>query len=284
MNHLKKPMWEGHNSRVLVAAHRGARFIYPENTMPAFRYAIEQGVDMIETDVRMTRDHQLVLMHDAAVDRTTDGKGAVCDMTLAEFKALNAAADYDDYPEGVSPPTLEEFLTLCSRHDGLLIDFELKEYPTPGREEWAYECCDRTIEMLEAYGFGDRCVLNSFSARLLEYIVKKYGDRYRLHGYYPYAVLRDSDHEDPSWYKQYFYCLCISSVAFGPDGPHRYNFNVPKKAYFDAVLAEGIEPWVCAGIYSEPEIIRCAELGASLITTDYPATILEALRRHGYHD
>lgn len=281
MKRLERPMWPGHGSRVLVAAHRGARFIYPENTMPAFRHAIAQGVDMIETDVRMTKDRQLVLMHDATVDRTTDKKGAICDMTLAEFKALNAAADYDDYPEGVAPPTLEEFLQLCSVH-GTLINFELKEYPKPGREDWAYECCDRLIDRIEAYGYADKCVLNTFSARLLEYIAKKYGDRYRLHGYYPYQVLQDSDYDDPSVYKRYFYCVGVSSVAFGPEGMKRFNFNVPKKAYFDAVLAEGMEPWIFSN--SDQEIIAAVASGASMITTDYPASIMASLRRQGYHD
>ena len=68
----------------------------------------------------------------------------------------------------------------------MLIDFELKEYPVEGNEAVAYECADRTIQMLEEYGFGERCVLNSFSGKLLEYIDEKYGHRYRLHGYYPY--------------------------------------------------------------------------------------------------
>ena len=64
-------LWEGHESRVLVAAHRGGRFTAPENTMSAFRRAIAAGVDMIETDVRMTADGELVLMHDAESKRAT---------------------------------------------------------------------------------------------------------------------------------------------------------------------------------------------------------------------
>ena len=59
---------------------------------------------------------------------------------------------------------------------------------------------------------------------------------------------------------------------------------MPPKAYFEAVRAAGIEPWVCAGIYSRAEIERCAQLGATLITTDYPADILAHLRSMGYHD
>ena len=84
-------MWEGHPSRMLVATHRGERFTAPENTITAFQRAIDAGVDMIETDVRMTKDRELVIMHDPTVDRTTDGTGLVHEMTLAQFKVLDAA-------------------------------------------------------------------------------------------------------------------------------------------------------------------------------------------------
>ncbi len=273
-------MWEGHPSKMLVATHRGERFTAPENTLTAFQRAIDVGVDMIETDIRMTGDHELVIMHDPDVDRTTEGTGLICNMTLKEFKSLNAANDYEDFPRE-APPTLEEFLKLCAKHDNMLIDFELKEYPTPGHEAFAYECCDRTIEMLEAYGFGERCVLNSFSGKLLEYIDEKYNHRYRLHGYYPYQILADTS-RDP---REYLYCLCMNMNKIMPDGSRKhFNFNVPPRAYFEAVKADGIEPWVCAGLHSAKEIVRCAELGATLITADYPAEALEALRAAGYHD
>lgn len=273
-------LWPNHESRMLVAGHRGERFNAPENTMTSFRRAMDAGVDMIETDVRMTADHELVLIHDARVDRTTDGSGRVADMTLEAVRSLNAAADFEDFARE-SVPMLDEFLAMCAASDDMLIDLELKDYPTPGNEAFAFECADRTIARLEAYGLGERCVLNSFSGRLLEYIDERYAHRYRLHGYYPYILL-DGMTRDP---RSLLYCLCISSQKQTEQGEmKRFNFNVPPKAYFDAVRADGIEPWVCAGIYSEREICRCVELGASLITTDYPADVLRILRKHGYHD
>ena len=273
-------MWEGHPSKMLVATHRGERFTAPENTITAFQRAIDAGVDMIETDVRMTKDRELVIMHDPTVDRTTDGTGLVHEMTLAQFKALDATVDFEDFPKE-APPTLEEFLKLCARHDNMLIDFELKEYPVEGNEATAYECADRTIQMLEEYGFGERCVLNSFNGRLLEYIDEKYDHRYRLHGYYPYPVLADSS-RDP---REYLYCLCLILKKVLPDGRMKaLNCTVPPRAYFETVRADGVEPWVCAGLHTAREIVRCAELGASLITADYPAEALEALRAAGYHE
>ena len=103
------PLWNDDKNIMLVAGHRGARRIRPENTMTAFNYAIDLGVDMVETDIRQTKDGQLVLMHDARVDRTTDGSGLVRDHTFAEFRRLNAAAHDDGFaPE--KPPLLEELL------------------------------------------------------------------------------------------------------------------------------------------------------------------------------
>ncbi len=86
------PLWNDDLNVMLVAGHRGARKVRPENTVSAFRYAMDVGVDMVETDIRQTKDGCLVLMHDERVDRTTDGSGRVREFTYAEFRRLNAAA------------------------------------------------------------------------------------------------------------------------------------------------------------------------------------------------
>ena len=86
-----------------VAGHRGDSYNYFENTMTAFVASYEAGADMIETDVRLSSDLQLVLMHDERVDRTTNGKGKVSELTFAQLHALNAGNELA--PEIV--PTLE---------------------------------------------------------------------------------------------------------------------------------------------------------------------------------
>ena len=73
-----------------ICAHRGASDTHPENTLAAFREAIRLGVHMIEFDVALSKDGQLVLMHDTTVDRTTHGNGPVSELTLAELKKLDA--------------------------------------------------------------------------------------------------------------------------------------------------------------------------------------------------
>ncbi|MDU6524433.1 MAG: glycerophosphodiester phosphodiesterase family protein, partial [Enterococcus sp.] len=72
----------------VIIAHRGSAGTHPENTLPAFMEAVRSGADGIELDVHLTADQQLVVIHDESVDRTTDGKGLVRELTLEEIKEL----------------------------------------------------------------------------------------------------------------------------------------------------------------------------------------------------
>lgn len=102
----------------LLIGHRGAAGLVPENTLPSFRDAVERwDVDMIELDVRATADGRCVVIHDATVDRTTDGSGAVAGMTLQALQSLDAGHAFTDgtgeHPfrgRGIRVPTLDEVL------------------------------------------------------------------------------------------------------------------------------------------------------------------------------
>ena len=103
---------------MLRIGHRGARAYEPENTLRSFKKALEIGVDAIEFDVRKTLDNQLVVIHDADVKRTTNGKGLVADLTLKEIEALSTE-------KGEKIPTLEEAFELLDSKVKILV--ELKE-------------------------------------------------------------------------------------------------------------------------------------------------------------
>jgi len=98
--------WEG----IIVVGHRGTVKFAPENTIAAFNKAIELGADLLEMDVRETKDGHLVLMHDATVNRTSDGRGRVSAMTLAEIKRLDAGSWFSAEFKGERVPTLKEAL------------------------------------------------------------------------------------------------------------------------------------------------------------------------------
>ena len=82
--------WTQSKDNIFVAAHRGFSEKYPENTMEAMEAAVELGVDQLETDIRVTKDGELVLHHDYMVDRTTNGEGHVRDLTLEQIRKLDA--------------------------------------------------------------------------------------------------------------------------------------------------------------------------------------------------
>lgn len=106
---------------MLRIGHRGACGYEPENTLPSFKKALELNVDIIELDVRLTKDKKLVVIHDKSTDRTTDEKGCVSDKTLKELKKLDAG-------NGERIPTLEEVLDLINRRTK--VNIELKEEGT----------------------------------------------------------------------------------------------------------------------------------------------------------
>jgi len=116
----------------VFVAHRGGSKLAPENTLAAFESAVaDWGVDMLEMDVRLTADGHVVVIHDDTVDRTTDGSGAVRDMTLAELRGLDAGyrfRDLEGEPSfrgcGVGLSTFEEVLEACP---GVWINVEAKE-------------------------------------------------------------------------------------------------------------------------------------------------------------
>jgi glycerophosphoryl diester phosphodiesterase len=93
-----------------ACAHRGDVAAAPENTVPAFISAVKKGAGMIEFDVQLSKDGRLVIMHDATVNRTTDGKGRVSDLTFDELRALDAGSWFDPSFAGTRIPTLEETL------------------------------------------------------------------------------------------------------------------------------------------------------------------------------
>jgi len=108
--------------RIAVIAHRGEHRAHPENTLPAFQAAIDAGADFFELDVRTTADGRLVLMHDRTVDRTTNGAGAVREMTFEQIRALDAGAKFSPRFAGTKVPSFEEALALARGKIGVYVD------------------------------------------------------------------------------------------------------------------------------------------------------------------
>ena len=266
--------WTQSPKNIYVAAHRGWPAKYPENTMESFKASEAIGVDQLELDVRVTKDNELVIIHDATVDRTTNGTGLVCDHTLAELKALDAGSHKGEEFKGAQIPTFIEFMDWIKDHPTMTLDVELKEWPTEGHEAIAYDVCDRILKIIDDYGYTDRVVLNTWSGKLHEYIYKKYGKKYRQHSYYPVRCLGEIT-EDPYTFP---YCCCMfTSKDEEPKEP------MATKEEMDEMLAKGVQPWAGAGVKTEEYVDMAIERGAYLITCNNPDEILGWLRKKGYH-
>jgi glycerophosphoryl diester phosphodiesterase len=149
----------------MVIAHRGDSFYRPENTLASFASAVELGVEMVELDVQVTRDGHVVVIHDATVDRTTNGRGLVAEMTLAELRRFSAG-----YPErfgeayaGERIPTLAEVMGLLRGRGRILI--EIKPDAVTADAEGGVEAL--TIAEARKAGMDQEVALISFSRTAL---------------------------------------------------------------------------------------------------------------------
>lgn len=146
-----------------IIAHRGSKGTRPENTLLAFQAALDAGADGIETDVQLSRDHQMIIMHDEQVDRTTTGTGLVRELTLAQLKALDAGIRVDPAYVGTRIPTLDEVIQLLQRnHFTGIFNLELKtnKFPYPGIER-------QLATYFQHQSIGFRLVFSSFRAQSL---------------------------------------------------------------------------------------------------------------------
>ncbi len=141
-----------------IVAHRGASSTHPENTLPAFEAALELGAGVVELDVRLTRDDVPVVLHDPTVDRTTDGSGAVHQISAAEVRALHAGSP--EAPAGV--PTLREVLELTSGRAGVAL--EIKNIPGEPAFDATHERIVEAVHVeLERSGFEGPVLVVSFN-------------------------------------------------------------------------------------------------------------------------
>ena len=154
-----KPSW--------IIGHRGYPAKYPENTLAAFEAAIEAGAVMIELDVMLSRDRKVVVIHDATLDRTTNGKGSVADLTLAELKQLDAGSWFDAQFVGQQIPELSEVLDLVNGRAYVNIEIKSNAYEAHHPPD-AIE--KQVVDWLRQKKLLDTGMISSFEVNILEQI------------------------------------------------------------------------------------------------------------------
>ena len=262
------------DGKVYVSGHRGESCLGLENTMFSFRRVLKLGVDMIETDVHMTKDGCLILMHDDSVDRTTNGSGKIRALSLSDIKKLDATVNAKIEVSPEAPPTLEEFLTLMENYPHVLLNIELKDYPEDG-EEFAFQSADKICQMLIEHKVADRTWINSFSGKLLEFVYENYGHKFYYHGFYPWFILGEMK-TDP---ESFIDVACMQHRVQHDDGTiEKCADNMCPKEWFDYLLSKGIMPLMAPSLKEYPLYDKAFSYGSRIVNSDEPEKMLLHIR------
>jgi glycerophosphoryl diester phosphodiesterase len=252
-------------------AHRGASDMAPENTIEAFRLAVEAGAGGLELDVHMTRDGHIVVIHDATVARTTSGSGAVSEMTLHELRKLDAGHNFrpDGGPtrpyrgRGVRVPTLGEVL---EEYPGVAVNIDIKA-GTPGIEETVFGV------LREANALRRAIVVSTPHSTVKRFRkvsgghVSTGGSKWEIGLFYVLSRLRLERLVRPAY------------DALQVPLRHR-GILVVTPRFVRAAHARGVrvDAWT---INDADEMRRLLGLGVDVIMTDRPGTLAEVLDRSG---
>ena len=242
--------------RPTIVAHRGSSGSAPENTIAAFRMGINEGANMIELDVRMTRDFFLVVLHDQDIKRTTNGVGKVWDFSLQELRAFDAGQWYGPKFKGERIPTLRQVMELLPPH--VTLNIEVKTDGEPRQRLALEEAC---ILAIMEKKLEQRTIVSSFDHAYLK----------RFHHLFPairtgalYLPVRDTL-STPSRLAQ---TLGISAFICAKN-------QVTKKMVEDA-HAHDI-PVACYTVNAREDLDKMLNLQVDTVISDYPGQIREML-------
>jgi len=237
---------------IVVVAHRGLAPGLPENTLVAFRHALELGVDFIEVDLRMTRDGVPVIIHDDTVDRTTDGQGAVETFTLAELKKLDAGSIARPEFTGARIPTFEETLSLVIPMGGkLLLDIKSSSDLN----------CEKVVRLMEQYNAVKNIVVGARSVEDVK-LFRSLNPDIRILGFIA----------SPRYIKK-FVEADTDIIRLWPRWMRLY------PSLIDQVHQFGKPVWVTAGSAEREELAELITLGVNGILTDLPDVLMVLLAR-----
>lgn len=232
--------------RTLVWAHRGASGYAPENTIFAFEKAIEMGADGIELDVQLTKDGELVVIHDETIDRTSDGSGWVKDFTYAELSRYHYNKKHPEC-KSAAIPTLQEVYALI-KPTVLTVNVELKT----GRVFYP-EIEERVLALTERMGMGERVTYSSFN----HYTVQK-------------IKALDSSAKTGMLYSDGIIdAVTYAADIVGAGALHTTIYNLQYPNYIEECRKRRMKIHVWT-VNKEPEMRRACEMRADAMITNYP--------------
>lgn len=246
---------EFYAGKLLVFGHRGARAYAPMNTIPSFELALAQGADGVELDVRLTRDGEMIIMHNDTVDETTDGEGKVEDFTLAEMKALDAGAWFNESFRGTRVPTLDEVFEAIGKRTRINVEIKADGLHGNGIEA-------KVADAIRRHGLERSIIVSSFNPVTLR--------RFRhVMPEAPIGYLHSP--EVPGF---------ISHLMFGLSHEARNPYYAEIDQKYMA-WAKGAGYRVNTWTVNDPaEAVWLRDLGVDCIITDVPDVILAAVAAH----
>ncbi len=159
-------LYNDNNDGVVVIAHRGASAYYPENTMAAFRGAVDMNAEMIELDVMMSKDGVPVVFHDAKLNAHTNGKGLLSNYTLQELKALSAGSWFGREFAGERIPTLDEALAFAAGK--IAVNIEIKTEAVTDELKGGVE--EKALALVQKHGMQEHVLFSSFDYRAVTHL------------------------------------------------------------------------------------------------------------------
>ncbi len=230
-------------SRPLIIGHRGASADAPENTLAAFTLAQAQGADGIELDVQLSADGQVVIMHDTTVDRTTNGRGNVSDMTVAQLQTLDAG-------QGQTVPTLDELFETMGPH--ILYNVEMKPFAVD-----AERLATAVASRIRAHNLAAQVLVSSFNPLMVR--------RARQH-------LTAQTMVAHLWYKKQFKYKYLLAQAEA----HHPQHGLVDAAYMAWARKQGwrVHTWA---VDDPAEARRLIDLGVNGLITNKPQFLRESL-------
>jgi glycerophosphoryl diester phosphodiesterase len=242
-------------TRPQILAHRGAKEVAPENTLPAFAKAIEFNAAGVELDAQLSRDGQLVVMHDFTVDKTTNAQGPVKEFTAAELAALDAGSHFSAEFAGVGVPTLAAVFDLIG--DRCRVNVEIKSHDPNGGHE-----VEALVAMVQERGLYDQVIVSSFNPITL--IKMRWADPKIQLGllYYQQPL--------PPFLRQAWFTPIMNPEALHP------HYSLVDEALVTWAHDRGcaVNVWTVNDV---DEAKRLADLGVDAIITDVPDLLLQAL-------
>ncbi|MDT0606412.1 glycerophosphodiester phosphodiesterase family protein [Croceitalea rosinachiae] len=272
LDHLKNPS----KDYILAVSHRGDWRYAPENSLPAIQRCVDLGVDIVEIDVRLTKDGHLVAMHDKTVDRTTNGKGKVNDLTLEEIKLLRLKNACGARGSRIQVPTLEEIMNLTK--DKIMINLDKVEGETVKE---AYAILKKTNTVNQAIFKGRETV---------QFMRSKYGDLLDSIVYMP--ILIDNTENPVKFVEDYNKNLSPFAYEVTFETESSKNFKQIAMLKREGVFVLNIALWdaLVAGHTDEMSLLEgpdnswgwLIENGANGIMTDRPEELLSYLKLKGF--